>query len=89
MPVKAVHHAKRKRRSRRRSLVVKRALTVAGRRTGVSLEDVFWDAMQKIAMTKCTTRAGLITQIKKRHKPENLSLAIRLFVLEYYRGSGR
>jgi predicted DNA-binding ribbon-helix-helix protein len=45
--------------------------------------------MQKIAMAKETTRPRLIAQIEKRHKPENLSSAIRLFVLAYYQGSRR
>ena len=89
MPVKAVHCGKGKRRSRKRSAVVRRTLTIAGQRTGVSLEDAFWDAMQKIAMAKETTRPRLIAQIEKRHKPENLSSAIRLFVLAYYQGSRR
>jgi predicted DNA-binding ribbon-helix-helix protein len=88
MPVKAIRRAKRK-RVRRRSRIVKRAVIVSGRGTAVSLEDVFWEAMQKIAMTKGTTRAGLITQIEKRRKPANLSSAIRLFVLAYYQGSRR
>jgi predicted DNA-binding ribbon-helix-helix protein len=88
MPVKAVHRGKRK-LVRRRSRIVKRAVIVSGRRTSVSLEDAFWEAMQKIAMAKGTTRTGLITQIKKRYKPENLSSAIRLFVLAYYQGSRR
>jgi predicted DNA-binding ribbon-helix-helix protein len=87
MPVKPVRGSKRK-RFRRRSKVVKRAIHVFGRSTGVSLEDAFWDAMQKIAMAKGTTRARLIAHIKKKRKPANLSSAIRLFVLEYYKAHG-
>jgi predicted DNA-binding ribbon-helix-helix protein len=82
MPVKAAH---RRKRVRRRSRIVKRAILVFGRGTGVSLENAFWDAMQKIAMAKGTTRARLIGQIKKERKPANLSSAIRLFVLAYYK----
>ena len=88
MPVKAARRSTRK-RVRRRSRIVKRAILVFGRGTGVSLEDAFWDAMQKIAMAKGTTRARLIGQIKKERKPANLSSAIRLFVLAYYKAHSR
>jgi predicted DNA-binding ribbon-helix-helix protein len=89
MPVKAVHRGKRKRRALKRFANVRRPVKVAGWHTGVTLEDAFWDEMQKIAVAKGTTRPRLITQIKKRRKPENLSSAIRLFVLAYYQGLGR
>ena len=88
MPVKAARRSTQK-RVRRRSRIVKRAILVFGRGTGVSLEDAFWDAMQKIAMAKGTTRALLIGQIKKERKPANLSSAIRLFVLAYYKAHSR
>jgi predicted DNA-binding ribbon-helix-helix protein len=88
MPVKAVRRSKRK-RVRKRSRVVKRAILLSGRSTGVSLEDAFWDAMQNIAVAKGTTRARLVTHIKKKHRPANLSSAIRLFVLAYYKVHSR
>src|SRR6478672_8159876 len=68
MPVKAGRRSTRK-RVRRRSRIVKRAILVFGRGTGVSLEDAFWDAMQKIAMAKGTTRARLIGQSKRSASP--------------------
>ncbi len=82
MPVKAARRSRRK-RVRKRPRVVKRAILLSGRSTDVSLEDAFWDAMQKIAMAKGTTRARLIAHIKKKRKPANLSSSIRLFVLAY------
>jgi predicted DNA-binding ribbon-helix-helix protein len=88
MSVKAARRSKRKRVGKR-SRVVKRAILVSGRSTGVSLEDAFWDAIQKIAVAKGTTRARLIAQIKKKRKPANLSSAIRLFVLAYYKVHSR
>jgi predicted DNA-binding ribbon-helix-helix protein len=54
-------------------------------RISVSLEDPFWDAMHEIAMAKGTTPHGLLTEIKQS-KPENLSSAIRVFILAYYKG---
>jgi len=52
-----------------KSLVIKRSVVVAGHKTSVSLEDAFWDAMQKIAMAKGTTRARLIGQSKRSASP--------------------
>ena len=89
MPVRRGSSAKRKRSQKMRSAVAKRTIAISGRRTGVSLEDVFWDAMHEIALAKRTTKMGLLTKIdqrRKRQKHLNLSSAIRLFVLAYYQG---
>jgi predicted DNA-binding ribbon-helix-helix protein len=92
MPVRRGGRAKRKRFQKVRSAVLKRTIVISGRRTGVSLEDAFWDAMRQIALATGTTRTSLITKIDKRRKQQkhlNLSSAIRLFVLAYYQRSGR
>jgi predicted DNA-binding ribbon-helix-helix protein len=68
------------------SSVVKRAIRISRRKTSVSLEDAFWNALGEIAETRGMTRADLITEINQS-KPENLSSAIRLFVLACYQGS--
>jgi predicted DNA-binding ribbon-helix-helix protein len=83
-PVKRVRRTKRKRS--RRSVILKRTITIAGRRSGVSLEDAFWEAMYEIAAAKGKTRLGLIRQIDNKRNNSNLSSAIRLFVLAYYKG---
>jgi predicted DNA-binding ribbon-helix-helix protein len=67
-----------------RSAVLKRDIYVSGRHTGVSLEDAFWDALQNIAVARGTTRLDLVAQVGKR-KHANLSSALRLFVVSYYR----
>ena len=54
----------------------------------MSLEDAFWDALQSIAIARGKTRANLITQVNKR-KHANLSSALRLFVVGYYRQQTR
>lgn len=60
-------------------------MVVAGRKTGVSLEDEFWDALKKIATERGTTLPRLVTSIKHdRREGRNLSSAIRVFVLGYY-----
>jgi predicted DNA-binding ribbon-helix-helix protein len=51
----------------------------------VALEDAFWDALHDIALATGKRRAYLITQVSKQPRPTNLSSALRLFVLDYYR----
>ena len=71
-----------------RSLVVKRSIVIGNRRSSVSLEDAFWNAIREIAATKKMSLSNLITKIDDERdvrKRVNLSSAIRLFVLDYYR----
>jgi predicted DNA-binding ribbon-helix-helix protein len=70
---------------RESSLIVKRTIRV-GRRTSVGLEDAFWNALQEIAVSKNTSRLKLVEMIDKTRSHPNLSSAVRLFVLDYYRG---
>lgn len=74
----------------------KRSFTIAGHKTSISLEAPFWDALNEIAAAEGVTNARLVARIdrnrddKERHgekiSPTNLSSAIRLFILAYYRG---
>ncbi len=64
----------------------KHSVTVAGHRTSISLERVFWDAIQLIARKKGVSLNRLIAQIdaaRTDHQTGNLSSAIRVFVLEH------
>jgi predicted DNA-binding ribbon-helix-helix protein len=73
---------------RGKSQVVKRSVKLGGRRTSVALESAFWVALKDIAAAQGTTIGRLIATIdSERHEraQTNLSSAIRLFVLEYYR----
>jgi predicted DNA-binding ribbon-helix-helix protein len=70
-----------------KSLIVKRSVVIAGRRTSVSLEDEFWNCLREISNRRSETLTHLIASIDKdrrRHRG-NLSSAIRLFVLSFYR----
>jgi predicted DNA-binding ribbon-helix-helix protein len=89
MPVQRRGRVERKRSRKMRSAVLKRTVEISGRRTGVSMENAFWDALQDIAVARGTTRAGLITQISKKRRHLNLSSGLRLFVLGYYRRQPR
>jgi predicted DNA-binding ribbon-helix-helix protein len=69
-----------------KSPVIKRSILIAGHRTSVSLEDAFWKALKEIAQARRVSVAALIASIDGAHHAGNLSSAIRVFVLDYYRG---
>ncbi|MCE9507652.1 MAG: ribbon-helix-helix domain-containing protein [Alphaproteobacteria bacterium] len=66
-------------------IVQKRSVTVAGHRTSVTLEGAFWDSLREIADTRGQSVNALIAEIDSR-QPENLSSALRVFILGYYKG---
>jgi predicted DNA-binding ribbon-helix-helix protein len=68
-----------------RSPVVKRSIVVADHKTSVSLEDEFWKGLKEIAALRLTNLSGLVSKIDSQREHGNLSSAIRIFVLEYYR----
>jgi predicted DNA-binding ribbon-helix-helix protein len=68
-----------------KSAVVKRSIVIGGHKTSVSLEDAFWRGLKDIAGGRDTTLSGLVASIDAERQHGNLSSAIRLFVLDYYR----
>jgi predicted DNA-binding ribbon-helix-helix protein len=68
-----------------KSLAVKRSIVLAGHKTSVSLEDAFWDELKEIAGGQNITRTDLVAAIDSERRQGNLSSAIRLFVLDFYR----
>jgi len=75
----------------RKSPVVKRSIVIGGHKTSVSLEDAFWDDLRAISHGDHTTLSDLVGNIDKHrgHDRGNLSSAIRVFVLEYWRRQQR
>lgn len=69
-----------------RSPVVKRSIVIAGHKTSVSLEDAFWTSLKEIAGDRDLTLSDLVATIDTDRRAGNLSSAIRLFVLDHYRG---
>jgi predicted DNA-binding ribbon-helix-helix protein len=51
---------------RAKSSIVKRPIAVAGRKTSISLEDQFWEALREIATERGTTLSDLVTSIQSR-----------------------
>ena len=70
-----------------KSPVVKRSIVIAGHKTSVSLEDAFWDALKEIAAQRKATLSDLVASIDSTRTQGNLSSAIRLFVLDYFRSA--
>jgi predicted DNA-binding ribbon-helix-helix protein len=68
-----------------KSLVVKRSIVIAGHKTSVSLEDAFWKELREIADRRHSTLSDLVGAIDAERQHRNVSSAIRLFVLSYYR----
>jgi predicted DNA-binding ribbon-helix-helix protein len=67
-----------------KSRVVKHSIFIAGRKSSISLEDEFWGALKEIAAGRHLPLTALVHEIDtQRHG--NLSSALRLFVLDYYR----
>jgi predicted DNA-binding ribbon-helix-helix protein len=71
-----------------KSPVVKRSIVIAGHKTSVSLEDAFWQGLKQIASERDVTLSDMVASIDTERRQGNLSSAIRLFVLDYYRARG-
>ncbi len=65
--------------------VVKRSVVVGGHKTSVSLEDAFWKGLKDIAIRRGMTLSTQIDAIDRNRRTNNLSSAIRLYVLEHFR----
>jgi predicted DNA-binding ribbon-helix-helix protein len=62
----------------------KRSVVIAGHRTSVSLETAFWAGLKEIADMRCVSVNRLVESIDAA-RATNLSSAIRVFVLRWYR----
>ena len=68
--------------------IVKRSVAIAGHRTSVSLEQPFWDELQAVAKTRGVSAQALVAEIDNGRAGQNLSSAIRVFVLAAVRARG-
>lgn len=65
----------------------KHSLTLHGHRTSVSLEPEFWQAFQEIAKTRGLALNALAAEVDEgRGMDRGLASAIRVYVLNHYRG---
>ncbi|HZB61956.1 MAG TPA: ribbon-helix-helix domain-containing protein [Microvirga sp.] len=61
--------------------IVKRSVSIAGHRTSISLEEPFWEGLREIAARESLSVQALIGRIDAERGEQNLSSAIRVFVL--------
>lgn len=63
-------------------MLQKHSLTINGHATSITLEPEFWDALGTIAAREKIALATLVAQIDSTRGDQNLSSAIRVFVLK-------
>jgi len=68
-----------------KSSVIKRSIVIQHHKTSVSLENEFWNAFKEIARERNMTLSDLVASVDSERQNSNLSSAIRLFVLDFYR----
>ena len=70
---------------RKNSSVIKRSVIRNGHKSSISLEDQFWDALREIADHEHMAISALVATIDHGRTTNNLSSAIRVFVLDHFR----
>jgi predicted DNA-binding ribbon-helix-helix protein len=63
----------------------KHSLTIRGHATSITLEPEFWDELKSIAATRGIALAALVAEIDATRGEQNLSSALRVFVLKALR----
>jgi predicted DNA-binding ribbon-helix-helix protein len=63
-----------------KSLVIKRSIVLADRKTSVSLEDAFWKCLREIAHERDETLSHLVSAIDASRQNANLSSSLRVFL---------
>jgi predicted DNA-binding ribbon-helix-helix protein len=62
-------------------LTVKHSLTIAGHATSLTLEPIFWDALQAAALAEGKALAALVAEIDEA-RTTNLSSAVRVWLFQ-------
>lgn len=62
----------------------KHSVSINGHRTSITLEAAFWTALKDIAAAEGVSLNTLVAKIDL-NQPENLSSALRVFVLEHFK----
>jgi predicted DNA-binding ribbon-helix-helix protein len=72
-----------------KTVVIKHSILINGRKTSVSLENEFWDALHEIADRGNIALSAVVEQIDRDRDNINLSSALRVFVLNHFRPLSR
>lgn len=62
--------------------IIKRSVTISGHATSITLEQEFWDVLKDIAASRQLSVNALIAEIDSLKKNDNLSSAIRIYILQ-------
>lgn len=62
----------------------KRSVVIAGHSTSLTLEEAFWEDLQRVAKRRGLSLNALVAAVDAERRG-NLSSALRLFVLDCYR----
>ena len=68
-----------------KSAIIKRSIELNGHKTSVSLEDEFWTSVRSIVHAQNMSLPSLLQIIDQNREGANLSSAIRVHVLSYFR----
>lgn len=59
----------------------KRSVSLAGHRTSVALEPEFWAAVERLALERGQSLAGMVASVDRSRRDRNLASALRVAVL--------
>ena len=65
-------------------LSAKHSVTINGHRTSITLEQLFWESFKEIAAIQGKSITTIIAELDA-NQPENLSSAIRIYILQFYK----
>ena len=63
----------------------KRSVLVNGRKTSITIEDVYWRALREISIARQQTMNAIISEIDRSRTERTLSSAVRVWLLEPFR----
>jgi len=66
------------------SAIIKRSVLIMGRKTSISLEDMFWHGLKDIAAEKHVSAAAILAEINRLRGSTNFSSAVRQYVMAHY-----
>jgi predicted DNA-binding ribbon-helix-helix protein len=68
-----------------KSRILGRPITIGDHKTSISLEEDFWIALHEVSVAKGVRVSELVATINYGLEHTNLSSAIGLYILDYYR----
>lgn len=68
---------------------LKRSISIAGHKTSLTLEPEFWEAAKTIAKEQSISLAHMIGQVDEAREGNNLSSAVRIYILRHYQNADR